>query len=57
MKRKKLAMRREILEKKSSEELFELLKDDTSLASKFDKYSLWDKLSHTEWSSLLIKRP
>lgn len=48
-------MKRETLEEKTSEELVELLKEDASLASKFDEYSLWSKI--ITWSYLLAEQP
>lgn len=48
-------MKRETLEEKTSEELVELLKEDASLASKFDEYSLWSKI--ITWSYLLAEHP
>ena len=50
-------MKRETLEEKTSEELVELLKEDASLASKFDEYSLWNRIYPISWSWLLYKRP
>lgn len=46
-------MKRETLEEKTSEELVELLKEDASLASKFDEYSLWDRFYFDNWRNLL----
>ena len=46
-------MKRETLEEKTSEELVELLKEDASLSSKFDEYSLWDRFYFDNWRNLL----
>lgn len=46
-------MKRETLEEKTSEELVELLMKDASLASKFDRYSLWDRFYFDNWRNLL----
>ena len=48
-------MEREVLENMSSAELVKLLKEDPSLSSKFDEYSLWSKI--ITWSCLLAKQP
>ena len=48
-------MEREVLENMSSAELVKLLKEDPSLSSKFDEYSLWSKI--ITWSYLLAKQP
>ena len=48
-------MEREVLENMSSAELVKLLKEDPSLSSKFDEYSLWSKI--ITWSLLLEVQP
>lgn len=46
-------MKRKVLENMSSAELVKLLKEDTSLSSKFDEYSLWDIFYFDNWRDLL----
>ena len=48
-------MEREVLENMSSAELVKLLKEDPSLSSKFDEYSLWSKI--ITWRDLLAEQP
>ena len=50
-------MKRKVLEGLNSAKLVELLKKDPSIASKFDEYSLWNRIYPISWSWLLYKRP
>ena len=50
-------MKRKVLEGLNSAKLVELLKEDPSLSSKFDEYSLWNRIYPISWSWLLYKRP
>ena len=48
-------MKRKVLEGLNSAKLVKLLKEDPSLSSKFDEYSLWSKI--ITWSYLLAEQP
>lgn len=50
-------MKRKVLEGLNSAKLVELLKKDPRIASKFDEYSLWNRIYPISWSWLLYKRP